>query len=127
MPLLLFSGGKVMSTMVFTFMNRRVTIGPKNLILLLGVGIAIGTLRLSGFGTLAAILLLGFIYLVLRYSIKPLSRSIARLGYSIRWKLEVAITLIAGLFLIATLIHVQAMNFMHNELHEIQDPGPSQF
>ncbi len=78
------------------------------------------------FGPVAVILLLGLIYVVLRYSTKPLSRTIARLGYSIRWKLAVAITVIAGLFLIVTLIHVQAMNFMHDELHDIQELGPSQ-
>jgi two-component system sensor histidine kinase DegS len=35
----------------------------------------------------------------------------------------VAITVIAALFFIATLIHVHAMKFMHNELHDIQDIG----
>ena len=75
---------------------------------------------------MAVLLLLGLIFLVLRYATKPLSRFIARLDFSIRWKLEASITVIAGLFLLVTLIHVHAMNFMHDELHDIQDLGPSQ-
>ncbi|MDA0769602.1 MAG: histidine kinase [Chloroflexi bacterium] len=113
--------------MVFVFKNRSISIGLKHLIFVSGLGVAMGTLSLSGFGLIPIILLLGLIYLVLRYSIRPLSRFIARLGYSIRWKQEVAITVIAGLFLMVTFIHVQAMNFMHDELHTIQDLGPSQF
>jgi nitrogen fixation/metabolism regulation signal transduction histidine kinase len=89
------------------------------------MGVAMGTLSLSGFGFIPIILLLGLIYLVLRFGTKPLARFIARLGYSIRWKLEVAIAVIAGLFLVTTLIHVHSMNFMHDELHEIQDLGPA--
>ena len=112
--------------MVINIMNRRITFGPKQLLSLAGLGVVIGTLSLSGFGPFAIVLLLGFIYLVLRYSVRPLSRSIARLGYSIRWKQEVAITVIAGLFLVVTFIHVQAMNFMHDELHTIQEIGPAQ-
>ena len=112
--------------MEIAFMNRRITIGPKHLILVSGLGVAVGTLSLSGFGPISVILLLGLIYLVLRYATKPLSRFISLLGYSIRWKLEVAITVIAALFLIVTFIHVQAMNFMHAELDAIQAMGPSQ-
>ena len=108
-------------------MNLSVTIGLKQVVLLVGLVVAIGTLLVSGFGPFAVILLLVLSYLVLRYSIKPLSRFIARLSYSIRWKQEIAITVIAGLFLIVTFIHVQAMNFMHDELHTIQDLGPAQF
>lgn len=112
--------------MTIMFRDRRITIGLKHLILASGLGLTVGTLRLSGFGPLAVILLLGSVYLVLRYGTKPLSRLIARPDYSIRWKLEVAITVIAALFLMATLIHIHAMNFMHDELHKIQDIGASQ-
>ena len=112
--------------MEIAFMNRRIAIGPKHLILVSGLGVAVGTLSMSGFGPIPVILLLGLIYLVLRYATKPLSRLIARLGYSIRWKLEVATTVIAALFLIVTFIHVQAMNFMHAGLDDIQGMGPSQ-
>ncbi|MBI2856637.1 MAG: HAMP domain-containing protein, partial [Chloroflexi bacterium] len=107
------------------FRDHRITVGLKHLILASGLFLTVGTLHLAGFGLLAGILLLGLIYLVLRYGTKPLSRFIARLGYSIRWKLEMAITVIAGLFLIATFIHVHAMDFMHDELHQIQELGSS--
>ena len=50
---------------------------------------------------------------------KPLSRVIARLRYSIRWKFEIGIAVIALLFLIFSLIQIGAMNFMHDELHTI--------
>ena len=47
-------------------------------------------------------------------------------GFSIRWKFETAIAIIAALFLIVTLIYSQGMDFMHQELHEIQQLGPPQ-
>ena len=79
------------------------------------------TLVSSNFDPFAAIIMLGVIYVVLRYATKPLSRIIARLGISIRWKFELGIAVIAALFLIVSLIQIGAMNFMHNELHEVQD------
>ena len=118
--------GRVIN-LVINFMNLSVTIGLKQVVLLVGLVGAIGTLLVSAFGPVAVIFLLGLAYLVLRYSIEPLSQFIARLGYSIRWKQEVAITVIAGLFLIVTFIHVQAMNFMHDELHTIQELGHPSF
>ena len=112
--------------MEISFMDRKLSIGPKHLLLASGLIVAMWTLLLSGLGPMAVLLLLGLIYLVLRYATKPLSRFISRLDVSIRWKLEVSISVIAALFLIVTLIHVHSMNFMHDELHDIQDMGPSQ-
>ena len=54
------------------------------------------------------------------------SVSFGGFGLSIRWKFETAISIIAALFLIVTLIYSQGMDFMHQELHEIQQLGPPQ-
>jgi len=56
-----------------------------------------------------------------RFAARRLSGFIARLGFSIRWKFEIAITVIAALSLCTALISFGAMNFMHSELHEIQE------
>ena len=79
------------------------------------------TLVSSDFDPFVALVLLGVIYLVLRYTTKPLARVIARFGYSIRWKFEAGIVVIAALFLVVSLIQIGAMNFMHDEIHGIQD------
>ena len=110
--------------MSLIFMNRRIVLRRTQLFLGFGALVAWLTLVASDFNPLVAILLLGVIYLVLRVTTKPLSRVIARLGYSIRWKFEVGIAVIAVLFLIVSLIQIGAMNFMHEELHEIQDLSP---
>ena len=70
--------------------------------------------------------MLAVIYVVLRFGTKPLSRTIARLGYSIRWKFESGVIAIAALFLIVSLIQNQAMGFMHSGLHDIQAMEPSE-
>ena len=54
------------------------------------------------------------------------SVSFGGFGLSIRWKFETAIAIIAALFLIVTLIYSQGMDFMNQELHEIQQLGPPQ-
>ena len=110
--------------MVFVVMNRRIMIGRKQLLLLFGLIVAWLTLVSSRFDPIEAFVLLGVIYLVLRFTTKPLSRVIARLGFSIRWKFEIGIALIAVLFLIVSLIQIGAMNYMHDELHQIQNFGP---
>ena len=81
------------------------------------------TLVSSNFGPVTAIFLLGLIYLTLRFTTRPLSLLIARLGYSIRWKFEIGIATIAALFLIVSLTQIKAMNYMHGELHKIQELG----
>ena len=86
-----------------------------------GLIVAWATLVASEFDPIVSLLLIGIIYLVLRVTTKPLSRTIARLRYSIRWKFEVGIAAIAVLFLIVSLIQIGAMNFMHDGLHDIQD------
>ena len=106
--------------MSFIFMNRRIVIGRKQFLFGFVLLVAWLTLVSSEFDPLVALVLLGVIYLILRFTTKPLSRIIARLGYSIRWKFEVGIAVIAVLFLIVSLIQIGAMTFMHDELHEVQ-------
>ena len=110
--------------MVINVMNRRIMIGRKQMLSCFGLVVSWLTLASSGFGTGSSLALLGVIYVVLRFGTQPFSRFIARLGYSIRWKFEIAIGAITGLFLVVGLIQIGAMNFMHGELHNIQDAEP---
>ena len=112
--------------MSFTFMNRRIIIGRKQLLYFLGFLVAWMTLASAGIQNEEAIILLALIYLVLRFATKPLSLFIARIGYSIRWKFEIAIAVIAALVLAVGLISFGAMDYMHRGLHDIQDLGPDQ-
>ena len=101
--------------------NRRIGMSRRQVLFGFGALVAWLTLVASNFGPFVAFVLLGIIYFILRYTTKPLSRVIARLGYSIRWKFEVGIAVVAILFLIVSLIQIAAMTFMHNELHVLQE------
>ena len=61
------------------------------------------------------------VYGAIRMTIGPLSRFIARIHQSIRWKIVAAISLMGLLFFLVAVINFQAMNYMHEELHQIQD------
>ena len=106
--------------MLIKVMDQQIMIGRKQILSCLGVVVAWLTLLSSDFGPVTSLFMLGVIYLVLRFATKPMSRVIARLEYSIRWKFELAIFAIAGLFLLISLIQIEAMNIMHNGLHDIQ-------
>jgi len=106
----------------YSLLRRRITQEQERLFLALAA--AGFMLLLSGFGPAFIIVLLGLTYLLLRFATEPLSRFIARLGYGIRWKFETALSAIAGLFLIVSLIGLGAMDSMHTELHAIQNLGP---
>lgn len=99
---------------------------PKRLLLLLFLALA-GILLVTGrLDAIPMLVMLGSIYLGLRVVTGPLSRFIARRGFSIRWKILVAVSLIAVLFALASLINFGAMQYMHDELHTIQDLAESQ-
>ena len=107
--------------MSLIFMNRVIVIKRRQLLFVFGALVAWLTLVASDFDPLIAMVLVGIIYFILRLTVRPLSRTIARLGYSIRWKFEIGIAIIAVLFLIVSLIQIGAMSFMHDSLHYIQD------
>ena len=96
------------------------------LFLFVGLGVVGLMLKSSGFNLISVIVLLGLTYLLLRFVTSPLSLLIARIGYSIRWKFEIAIAAIAALVLAVGLISFDAMDFMHKGLHDIQDIGSNQ-
>jgi signal transduction histidine kinase len=52
---------------------------------------------------------------------RPLSRWIARIRLSIRWKILGAISIMGALMIAITFINIAAMDYMHAELHSIQD------
>ena len=75
----------------------------------------------SGHKLLPVAVVLGLILLFLVFATKPLARFIAKIGYSIRLKMEIAIAAVAVLFLPVSLIGFGAMEYMHDGLHDIQD------
>ena len=112
--------------MVITISGYRIMIGRRHLVIALGLTFAGLTLLSAGFGLISVIFVLGLMYLLLHFATKPFSRFIARLGYSIRWKFEVGLAVVAIIFLLVSLISLRSMDFMHDELHKIQDLEPSQ-
>ena len=55
-----------------------------------------------------------------------LSRRVARLRLSIRWKIVGAISVMGALMIVMSLVSIAAMDYMHTELHEIEDLGGQQ-
>ena len=107
--------------MLITAMKQRIRLSRKRLMFGLSLGLAGLMMLWSGFSAMTVIVMLVLIVLLLRFATRPASRAIARIGSSIRWKFEVGIAVIAGLFLVISLVNFGAMDFMHTGLHEIQD------
>lgn len=78
-------------------------------------------LAVAGYSLLTVIVIPAMVYLLLQVSTTPLSQAVAKGNVSVRWKFEIAISLIAVLFLLVTLVTSGAMDYMHERLHEIQD------
>lgn len=92
-------------------------------VILAGMGAAAGAiaaiaLALAIFGAL----LVGFVKLTSGVA----SRAISRWGLSIRWKIVVGLSSIGVLVFFSTVVNLQAMDYMHQELHEIQELGESE-
>jgi signal transduction histidine kinase len=113
--------------MILVLLNRRVRISRKALLFApLLVGLTGIMLYRAGFGTVSVIVVLVPLYLAMWLAEKPLSRLIARIGYSIRWKFEIAIATVSLLFLSVSLISFGSMESMHQGLHGIQNLMDSQ-
>jgi len=67
--------------------------------------------------------MLGLLYGGFRVATGPLPAFISRLRLSIRWKILAGICFMGGLLLLVTVANVQAMDYMHSELHDIEDLG----
>ena len=68
--------------MLIKVMGRQIMIGRKQLLFGLGFVVAWATLASSGFGEATALVLMGVIYLVLRFATKPLS-GLSRAGATV--------------------------------------------
>ena len=103
-----------------------VTYVPGLYTLLAEVVVASLALAVAGFGAKIVFLMVALLTVLLLFGTEPLSRVIARLGYSIRWKFEIGIALIAVAFLIVSIVSFGEMKYMHDDLHKIQDLGLEQ-
>ena len=105
---------------LFYVLIKRGVLGLDRRLVLALVGTA-AMLTLSGYSLLTVMVIPATVYLLLQVSTTPLSRAIARSKVSVRWKFEMAISFIAVLFLVVTLVTNGAMDYMHEQLHDIQD------
>ena len=69
------------------------------------------------------LLFLAFLAGAVKLTAGPLSGFIARIRLSVRWKILGAISVMGALMVIVSLVNIGAMDYMHTELHEIQDLG----
>ncbi len=102
---------------------KRWAISYETLLLLFALPVTGFMLLMARFDPVQVLVILGLIYVLLRHVSKPLSRFIARLNYGIRWKFEIALLVVAMLFLSVSIISFGSMDYMHEGLHDIQDLG----
>ncbi len=103
-------------------MNVRMLAGHKRPLLIVGAVAACGLLiAFVGPGFLPLLVMLAVLYGGFRLVVGPLPRFVARIRASIRWKVLVAISVLAAVSIFATAVNFAAMDYMHNELHDIQD------
>jgi len=84
---------------------------------------------LGGPDLIPLLILAGVLAGLVRFTSGPLSRWVARLRLGIGWKILGAISIMGALMIAITLVNMGAMDYMHTELHEIEDLGgqrPSQ-
>ena len=101
---------------------KRWTISYEMLLLPFGLLVTGIMLLIARFDPLQVLMILGLIYVLLRHVSKPLSRFIARLNYSVRWKFEVALLVVAMLFLIRQ--HLQLQGYGLHARGAARHPGP---
>src|SRR3972149_7170460 len=104
--------------------NLAMIIGGRRLLLwAAGLTVAAFVVLSASFGpgVMPLIIMLAVLYGGFRLVIGPLPRFIARIGYSIRWKILVAISVMAAVSIFVSVVNIAAMDYMHTELHEIQD------
>ena len=107
-------------------MIRKTITGNVWLLVMLGLA-AVGLLiNFADATALYIVLGVALFFLILRFGTRPLSRTVARVRYSIRWKFEVLIAGMAVVFLFIGFVTFSAMDFMHQELHQILDLGSNQ-
>src|SRR3990170_961249 len=102
-------------------MNAGMITVHRRLLILVGLGVVAGLLLvLDGPDILGLLIPLAVLYGAWRFVTGPLSRIIGRIGYSIRWKILVAISFMAAVSILLAIVNIQAMDYMHQELHDIQ-------
>lgn len=74
-------------------------------------------------GVISPFIILGIIAGGMRIVAPPLSRRVSRVRLSIRWKILGAISLMAALMVGVSIVNIEAMDYMHLELHAVQDLG----
>src|SRR3989337_11920 len=103
----------------------------RHLLLLLGVAATAGLLlaifvESAIFAAVPPIVMLAVLYGGFRLVIGPLPRFIGRIGLSIRWKVLGAIAIMGVVSIIATIVNIMAMDYMHEELNQILELPPSE-
>lgn len=79
-------------------------------------------------GTMMGWLPGGLAVLIVLVALQLFSRSrlLPRLRYSIRWKFLAAITVVAALFFAVSVINFEAMSYMHDSVHALEELGAAQ-
>ncbi|MDO8614875.1 MAG: sensor histidine kinase [Dehalococcoidia bacterium] len=109
-----------------SIVNRRNLLAAGGALLVVAV---FATAILGGPDLIGPLIMLAVLAGIVRLSSGWLSRRMARLRLGIAWKILGTISIMGALMIAITLVNIGAMDYMHTELHEIEDVGgqrPSQ-
>jgi len=102
-------------------------IGSRRKLWIAGGGVLVAAVFASPFlggpDIIGPIIFLGILAGIVWVTSGPLSRWIARIRLSVRWKILGAIAVMGSLMVIVSMVNIAAMDYMHTELHQIQDLG----
>jgi signal transduction histidine kinase len=85
------------------------------------VGLLVGLGGTDALGVIPFLVVVaGLVYGLFLFASGPLARLVARVPWSVRWKLLTVIGITGALLIGVSIINVTAMNYMHDELHNIQ-------
>ena len=107
-------------------MNARTIASRRSLLIAGGVVLFAAAILVLRWDLIPILILVGVVAGLVRLTSGPLSRWVARLRLGIGWKILGAISIMGGLMIAITLVNIAAMDYMHTELHAIEDLGGQQ-
>jgi signal transduction histidine kinase len=126
LPVVTGPGGSVDTTRSHTLRIATASAGIAMLALVSVLALA-GVVPVWAVGTVVFLFgVLGLVVGFFKLASGPLSRLLSRTRISIRWKVGLILSTIIALVVFVSVVNFQAMDYMHTEVHEIQELGQTE-
>lgn len=126
LPAITHAGGSVDTIRTHTLLIATASAGIAILALVSVLAMA-GVVPEWAVGTVVFLfLVLGLVVGFFKLASGPLSRILSRARISIRWKVGLILSAIIALVVFVAVVNLRAMDYMHTEVHEIQELGETE-